>query len=528
MPYSIETYQEPFWAKSANFVRGRDPLGVQNSSISVYGKLLPGMTNLTLRLRYYGMYLWLLDEYDNLPTGHELFLNADGQYNFIRRAELLLAYLMTNNHDTVQSVIGSDYVKRYKTDLEANGHYDIKAGADTTNKDTERGVYWAYKSGALGQYYAGSLISLGLIHTKADRFFRTDDKGLDLANAYKGSISEEVAELFLERILEGKLYEQDLTDLDNIALNKNYRNTPEGDFYCNMLLADDGPKSKTITGEIPNQRKNSLKLFLNYMDSTEDENSWKVFPRHMYSSFFANNVDDATEAEQGWYYYYLNELAHHSLETVFWGMLMEMGDGKYTIEQFIGLIGIKVEEYQKEQYSTLNGNVADIIEHLDDSFETLDIIDQVKSIVKSKDSYQGITTGLIALLALYRDNAENIDKAEIYATTHSVNQKHGNAIDIFRDYVDRNKPFNFKDFASRVAHYLINEHVNIAYGKMRDSKKNLLKFIVEDGYLIHIETMEPNFTNPRLRTLYNFTRDLNLLDENNKLTVTGKNIISEA
>ena len=62
MSYNLEKYKEPFWAKSGNFVRGRDPLGVQNSSISVYATLLPGMTNLTLRLRYYGMYLWLLVE----------------------------------------------------------------------------------------------------------------------------------------------------------------------------------------------------------------------------------------------------------------------------------------------------------------------------------------------------------------------------------------------------------------------------------------------------------------------------------
>jgi|GEM_PF-4515151 len=31
MSYNLETYKEPFWDKSGNFVRGRDPLGVQNS-----------------------------------------------------------------------------------------------------------------------------------------------------------------------------------------------------------------------------------------------------------------------------------------------------------------------------------------------------------------------------------------------------------------------------------------------------------------------------------------------------------------
>ena len=139
--YSSETYKEPFWVTNANFVRGRDPLGMQNSSISVYSKLLPGMTNLTLRLRYYGMYLWLLDEYHNLPKDHELHINAEGQYNFIRRAELLLAYLMVNQYENEQSIIGSDYASRYKNELIENGYYDSVSGADGINKDKERGGY---------------------------------------------------------------------------------------------------------------------------------------------------------------------------------------------------------------------------------------------------------------------------------------------------------------------------------------------------------------------------------------------------
>lgn len=94
MSYNLETYKEPFWAKSGNFVRGRDPLGVQNSSISVYATLLPGMTNLTLRLRYYGMYLWLLDEYHQLPNENIFKENIKSQYTFIRRAELITAFLM--------------------------------------------------------------------------------------------------------------------------------------------------------------------------------------------------------------------------------------------------------------------------------------------------------------------------------------------------------------------------------------------------------------------------------------------------
>lgn len=37
---------------------GLDPLGMQNSSINLYQRLLPGISNVTLRIRYYGFYSW--------------------------------------------------------------------------------------------------------------------------------------------------------------------------------------------------------------------------------------------------------------------------------------------------------------------------------------------------------------------------------------------------------------------------------------------------------------------------------------
>ena len=51
--------------------------------------------------------------------------------------------------------------------------------------------------------------------------------------------------------------------------------------------------------------------------------------------------------------------------------------------------------------------------------------------------------------------------------------------------------------------------------------------MVEDNYLVHIETMRPNFTNPRLRTLLNFTQDLGLVSFDNNLTESGKQLLSE-
>ena len=51
----------PFWGASINLVPGLDPLGLQVTSEAIYAAMLPGISNLTNRVRYYGFYCWLLD-----------------------------------------------------------------------------------------------------------------------------------------------------------------------------------------------------------------------------------------------------------------------------------------------------------------------------------------------------------------------------------------------------------------------------------------------------------------------------------
>ena len=529
MSYDLETYKEPFWAKSGNFVRGRDPLGVQNSSISVYATLLPGMTNLTLRLRYYGMYLWLLDEYHALPINSPFKQSQKAQYTFIRRAELITAFLMVNKHPNELSVIGNDFAKRNINEVNEKGFYDIALGADQ-NKDTEKGsVYWDYNSGALGQYYAGSLFALNLADSKNGYFERTEEYGKQLAESYRKSLSKDVEVLFLKRINEGKLYLDDLELLDEIALNKDYKDTPEGAFYLKMLLSDDGLKSKTASQKITSQRKESLQIFLNLINNGGENLNIFELPLISYSSCLKKNKNEVSEASFGWYYYYLNELAHHSLEAVFWGMLHEMDLKSYSLEQFLSVITKMACDKSKillgEHTEYL---IPELISQLDkEKFITLNYIESIADSVKREDGIDGIVQGILALLSLYRDNQHKLNDVRFYANDHFLNTKYGNAIQIFHTYVETSKSLRFEDFVRKFIHTLLNEHIAVAYNKMGNGEKNLLKFVVEDNYLVHIETMRPNFTNPRLRTLLNFTQDLGLVSDENKLTESGKQLLNQ-
>lgn len=57
----------PEW--TARYVRGGlDPLGMQAGSIALYQTLLPGLSNVTNRMRYYGLYVWLVNPGDKV--GH--------------------------------------------------------------------------------------------------------------------------------------------------------------------------------------------------------------------------------------------------------------------------------------------------------------------------------------------------------------------------------------------------------------------------------------------------------------------------
>ena len=529
MAYSLETYKAPFWAKSGNFVRGRDPLGVQNSSISVYATLLPGMTNLTLRLRYYGMYLWLLDEYHNLPSDSSFKQSPNAQYTFIRRAELMTAFIMVNNHPNELSVIGNEFVTRNKGEALANGFYDISLGADK-NKETVKGsVYWDYGSGALGQYYAGSLFALNLVDAKNGFFERTEEYGKMLAESYRNSLSKETADLYLKRLHEGKLYLEDLELLDEFALNKEYKNTAEGDFYFKMLLADDGQKNKTVSQKITSQRRESFHLFLNLINDGDENLNIFELPMSSYKTCLNKKKNEVSEASFGWYYYYLNELAHHSLEAIFWGMLCEMDTGIYSLEQFLFEITKKVYEKSKNLLGdNIESLVSDLIIELNlTDFETIDYIDKINVSVKSNNSVDGIVAGIFALLCLYRDNQNKLQDANDYAIDHFLDSKYGNAIQIFHNYIESSQGLKFEDFVRKIIHTLLNEHIVVAYNKMGNGEKNLLKFVVEDNYLVHIETMRPNFTNPRLKTLLNFTRDLGLVSSENKLTESGKELLIE-
>lgn len=127
---------------------------MQNTSIATYGVLVPGLTNLTKRVWYYGFYTWVLEQYaKKIGT-----VSISEFQKSVRRAELLLAYLMADQFSDTKGVVGRQYAGNTLDDFLSE--IDISKGSD---REEGKKTFWKYSSGAFGQYYQWAMIALKLI-----------------------------------------------------------------------------------------------------------------------------------------------------------------------------------------------------------------------------------------------------------------------------------------------------------------------------------------------------------------------------
>ncbi|MBT5106992.1 MAG: hypothetical protein HOM20_12485, partial [Porticoccaceae bacterium] len=188
----------PFLSKKLTFVRGLDPLGLSNTSDATFSMLLPGLNNVTGRIRYYSFYCWLLGQYEALEIKKE-------QRFFIRKAEYLVALIAQTFEKDITGIPGSNYAfKRYG---EETATFNLEEGVGS-NSGTTDGTYWKYSWGAFGQYYLGSLRDIGLISEKSESIALYSDLRVspqDLSTAFHQNLSEEDVQSFIECILKGSV-----------------------------------------------------------------------------------------------------------------------------------------------------------------------------------------------------------------------------------------------------------------------------------------------------------------------------------
>jgi hypothetical protein len=515
-----------FWGAKNSFVTGLDPLGLQNTPISTYALLMPGITNLTNRIRYYGFYCWLLDYY----ARHIRHTDPNEQYNFIRKAELMLAVLMKAKNPEYPQVTGSRFAIEMIQRLE-NDFYDIEKNAV---KQGDNPTYWKGASGAFGQYYVGAMNDMALIMLSDNHnYICTTEShhkkinGTMLARAFEANTSEEARDLFIKNLLEGKLPVSDIDFLyQQFALHSIAVGQEEWSLYCQMLLQADHPiQEEFVDGSRTSFRRDTIRNILKVIKENDPFPGWGFYTRMIYKNQGAL-AGESSELLALWYFYHFNELFHFAADSIFWGMMYKL-DSRYNqvhLPRFI-------QEFRDDilNHFAESNNIA-ANPDLSAAIATVQIDEgtihrDIEGAIKNKDYKAAAGLGLSLLFSVYKNNHENAEDLQQKAFYYGV-LRDGNAIELCEQI--NSWQGNLSDFLyDYLLRNIIYRHQYVAFRKMGNGTQSTLKFLLEENYIRHIETFEPRFTSPRLFALLNMLTDLSLITPDYKMTDLGEEFLTE-
>ena len=155
---------ETAWVKPPPQIGGLDHLAVQAPCINIYGRLLPGITNVTDRARYYSFYPWLIWSFDQRGIAHynddfiERFRRADCLFSLIAERH---ASVTDGDHEShAGAMVGSNTLGPVAKECSSTDWITL---SDYSRREGAQARYFKNKLGGLGQYYLGVLRELSIL-----------------------------------------------------------------------------------------------------------------------------------------------------------------------------------------------------------------------------------------------------------------------------------------------------------------------------------------------------------------------------
>ena len=509
--YEVESAPCPFWGEDRNTKGGRDPLAIQNSSVMIYSDMVSGITNLTSRIRYNAFYCWLL----TLIAEHIEIENIDShkhQFRYLRRGELLFAYIMHFRYPDVTGSAGSTYAYNH----DKGQILDLALGADIENKNTETGVYWKNPLGVFGQYYMGAMMQLRLVCPPdySHSTYRPTPEGKKLQEIYSRAIDEHCEQLFWDAIYSGQIDVALLPQLESMALN-NIKSEEELSEYRRILSSPDNLGGKEIYN-----RFNTIKLLLKYIDEYE------VSTRDFVLSFLRVNLLDTLDAECkvpgeniSWMLYEMNELAHSAYESYHFSILYSLnGDKPLPLDYLFKQLEDDYDSYSS--YYQSNG-VGDI--------ELYDLYDRQKQHYKSRN-YGALLYESLALLIKLKSHCDRYYDKLVEIAQKGDYQTHPGFVMNLLNRLLGNGPYeNDWDTVKRILYMAINDHLSSSYAKSDVGQGLVHNYMLDEGVIWQLRDPDPVRTSPRLQNVIQYLEDVGLVKKEKEtylVTESGYNFMA--
>ena len=504
----------PFFGSPLAFIPGQDPMGMLNVADRTFQMLLPGLNNVTERIRYYSFYCWFFDVYARINGS----TNPAEQQKFIRRAEYLLALLAAKNN--VRGIPGiTEAQKNYSSDKQV---LSLKEGTGEL-KDSFEHTYWKNPGGIFGQNYVSSMIQMKLLRDMGDKtaiYIRTrfdSDKlvsGKQLADAFENNIGKEAINKFIDALQTGEITQQAMETIINVFNMKLVPvNSEESRLLIKLLTSADYPGEPIRTY----YRRETIRIYLNEIIRRKKFVSVRDFVTMSYTNQGA--IDgEVNETLTAWYYFQSDQYWHMVSTGILKALLIalsEKSDGTWMVEKdFIEGLSEEVNGFLvQEGFVKQNA-----------SFESLLVIQDETIVVADKtnrgDFIGRIAWAMLLLKKILVENTNKIDELVAYAKNHNL-ESQSNFIAVYPDLLEKGKQGLITFLKYFLHKYVVMRHQYVAYVKMNNTQSTE-KFIREDGLIRHIANIDYGYSSPRLDTLISFLKDLELLnDDRNGLSVTG-------
>ena len=511
--FEANQVKAPFLGKPHYPISGLDQLGLNLTSERIFDLLLPGLNNVTGRIRYYSFYCWFFDWYATTIRN----TSRSKQNNYLRRAEFLLALIAA-----YKNLGGVPGITKALAIFESSDEtINLKLG--TQEGANSEGSYWKNPRGVLGQYYISSIKQMGILGDQGDKeglYIRTDFdhqtkvSGKQLADAFSQNTSSNI-QIFTDAIGNNYITKR---ELELLSIDYNMLDIPdkskEQELLWKLFSGVDRPKESQETYF----RKETIKLLLSNITQYEEEEKYNQLnvPFSIYSNGWQT---DYSTTEKLWYFFILEQFWSVSCTgclDAFLKILDDKSSNNWIDEiELIDHIVSKVstlfdaKEANKKEHSYLRSSF------MKDSVEELVYLSK-----KEIDPYTKIFLTLCAIQKLFIENKTSVSELLTISNNFKIHTA-SSFLNAYNDF-DLKNDLTITQFVKFfITRYVVNRHHFVALRKL-NATQNSAKFYRDDCMIRFVDDFHYDYSSPRIHTLFDFMRDLNIIDsETTTLTSKG-------
>jgi hypothetical protein len=513
---------------------GLDPLGLQAPSIRLYQSLVPGISNVTLRTRYYGFYPWLSEEYakQNHDADREVWKKT------VRRAEAAYALIAAKaNQGKERQETGVAGLRWARDTLREHEGGPVEF-TDHTDPGASGKPYLKQSWGAFGAAYESQLREAGVLGDAETHSLSvpTEVVGDEFAKAFARAAGD-LGTKFLRLLRTGKAPLPMLEELAPLLPSRIHPQSQEREAYERMLFAEYSDATDN-----DRSRRKTLILALRLIRHFEEDMNAEEMRWHLYAGHDGNGTKirfDEPELEmqrRRWWAYHAGDLGRMAYEGLLKWLLdtLEIHQSGLTTDQLIdaGLERLDIPQAGwPRTWSEIVAGLPKASHCLADDEPTSEMALSYAVLEAGTDERQAplrSAHAAVELLAVLSRQCGTDRK--FFAAQHggdhpdAAGRSFASELAFLDDHGDTTLPDLLKlIFKKRI----LQRHLWVAMRKLQYQRDYTFLVETHDGRLRLRAKDGPVPTNPRLRPALTFLRDLHLVDKSG-LTKRGSRLAGAA